>query len=172
MKVPDRVRWALSVVDPGPADRVLEVGCGPGVAAALVCERLETGHLLAIDRSPVAVRRTVERNSSHVDSGRVEVRQSTLDGLDVPAGSLDKAFCVNVNLFWVQDPAVELAVLREALRPGGILYILYGDGPTGEDRVTPVISDALRRNGFADVEVVRGEGVGVRGENCRTPPVT
>lgn len=172
MKVPDRVRWALSVVDPGPADRVLEIGCGPGVAAALICDRLETGHLLAIDRSPVAVQRTADRNASHVDAGRLEVRQSALDDLEVPAASLDKAFCVNVNLFWVRDPAAELTVLRRALRPGGILYILYGDGPTGEDRVTPVIVEAMERNGFTGVEVVEGAGFGVRGENCRTPAVT
>ncbi|MCE7011410.1 class I SAM-dependent methyltransferase [Kibdelosporangium philippinense] len=162
MKVPDRVRWALSVVDPGPADRVLEIGCGPGVAAALVCSLLETGHLLAIDRSAVAVRRTAERNASYVDSGRLSVKQVSLGELSLPPASLDKAFCVNVNLFWVGNPAAELAVLRKALRQGGQLYILYGDGPTKHDRVTPMIADALRDNGFTQVEVLTGGGVGVR----------
>lgn len=166
MKVPGRVRWAVEVVDPGPADRVLEIGCGPGVAAALVCARLDTGRLLAVDRSPVAVARTAERNASHVDAGRLEVRQSALDGLDVPDGSFDKAFCVNVNVFWVAaDPAKELTVLRNALRPGGTLYVLYGDGPTEFGRVTPVIAQALRANGFTGVRGRKDGGTGVLGRS-------
>lgn len=58
------------MLDPGSADQVLEIGCGPGVAAAVVCERLTTGRLLAVDRSAVAARRTAE----HVAGGRLEVR--------------------------------------------------------------------------------------------------
>ncbi len=27
--VPDRVRWAVEVLDPGPAETILEIGCGP-----------------------------------------------------------------------------------------------------------------------------------------------
>nr|WP_042185188.1 class I SAM-dependent methyltransferase [Kibdelosporangium sp. MJ126-NF4]CEL16602.1 hypothetical protein [Kibdelosporangium sp. MJ126-NF4]CTQ89047.1 hypothetical protein [Kibdelosporangium sp. MJ126-NF4] len=170
MKVPDRVRWAVEVVDPGPAEHIMEIGCGPGVAAALVCERLATGRLLAVDRSPVAARRTAERNASHVDAGRLAVRQCALGDLDVPDSSFDKAFCVNVNVFWVAtDPASELAVLRNALRPGGILHILYGDGPTGVDRVTPVIVQVLRANGFTDVDVLAGEGIGVTGRSPDRP---
>ncbi|OZM75854.1 class I SAM-dependent methyltransferase [Pseudonocardia sp. MH-G8] len=52
--VPDRIRWAVDVLDPAGADRVLEIGCGPGVAAALVCPRLPAGWMLATDRSAVA----------------------------------------------------------------------------------------------------------------------
>jgi 2-polyprenyl-3-methyl-5-hydroxy-6-metoxy-1,4-benzoquinol methylase len=34
---------------------VLEIGCGPGVAARAVAERLETGFVLGIDRSEKAI---------------------------------------------------------------------------------------------------------------------
>lgn len=145
----------------------MELGCGPGVAAALICRRLETGRLLAVDRSVVAVSRTTERNAEYVQAGRLEVLQSTVRGLDVPPGTFDKVFSINVNLFWVSDPAKELTVLRQALRPGGTLYVLYGDGPTGAGRVTPVISEALTAQGFADVQVLRSEhGTGV---SARSP---
>ncbi|MBA2308659.1 MAG: class I SAM-dependent methyltransferase [Pseudonocardiales bacterium] len=163
LSVPDRVRWAVDVLDAKPADMILETGCGPGVAAALVCERLRTGQLLAVDRSPVAVRRTADRNAAHVTSGRLVVRRCELDELVVPAQSFDRAFAINVNLFWVRSPAPELAVLRQAIRPDGMVYLLYGAAsPTSTERVTASISTALRVHGFTAVEIIGGRsGVGV-----------
>lgn len=165
MAVPDRVHWALEVLDPGPADTVLEIGAGPGVAAALVCERLETGRLLAIDRSAVATRRTAERNAAHVQAGRLEVRTVALDALQVPADSLDAAFSINVNLFWTRSPARELEILGRALRPGAALHVCFGaGGPQSADRVTTPIADALRAHRFTDVTVrTSRSGIAVSG---------
>ena len=155
----------MEVLDPGPAEAVLEIGCGPGVAAALVCERLGTGQLLALDRSPVAVARTAARNAAHVAAGRLEVRQGELAALTAPMRSLDSAFALNVNLFWVHDPGAELAVLRRALRPGGVLRVLYGvAGPTGTERVTAAAAAALGAHGFTEVAVIEDPcGLGVSG---------
>jgi trans-aconitate methyltransferase len=51
--VSDRLRAVVDRLDVQPGDRILEIGCGHGVAATLVCERLgESGRLTAIDRSP------------------------------------------------------------------------------------------------------------------------
>ena len=163
--VPDRVRWALDVLDPQPADAILEVGGGPGVLAGLICARLVTGRLLAVDRSAVAVARTSARNADHLASGRLAVRQCALDALDVPPDSFDKALTLNVNLFWTSDPRRELDVLSRALRPGGTLHVLFGAGPTGGGEVTPVVSAALHAAGFTDVTPVSaaaGSGVSAR----------
>ncbi|MGY1604267.1 class I SAM-dependent methyltransferase [Geodermatophilus sp. SYSU D00815] len=162
--VPARVRWAVQLLDPRPDDVVLEVGCGPGVAADLVCRRLTTGRVVAVDRSAVAVERTARRNAAHVEAGRLTVVRATLAGLQLPAHGVDRAFCVDVNLFWTGDAAAELAVLRHVLRPGGLLLVLYGaGGPTRADRVTGAVTAALERHGFTGVaRVGSADGVGVR----------
>ncbi len=171
MKVPERIRWAVDLLDPGGAERILEIGCGPGVAAALICPRLTSGRLLAIDRSAVAIERTTRRNADHIVSGRLDVRCCTLDAAttSLDPGSFDrgfdKAFAVDVNLFWVRDPGAELQGLRRVLRPGGLLHVLYGSGgPTSADRITDPIATARRAQGYTDVRTVgSGAGIGVIG---------
>jgi protein-L-isoaspartate O-methyltransferase len=73
-RVPERVRWAVDALDVGPSEEILEIGPGPGVAVSLVCERLVDGRIMAIDRSAIAVRRTMERNAACIASGKATVR--------------------------------------------------------------------------------------------------
>lgn len=155
--VPDRVRGAVAVVDAGPDTRVLEVGCGPGAAASLICPLLTgSGWMIAADRSATAVRRTTERNAAHVASGRLEVRLGDLADLDVPG--VDVAFTLNVNLFWTRDPGPELTVLRRALAPSGVLHVLYGGTAPGEagGRTLDAVRTWLRAYGWSATGVHGG----------------
>lgn len=158
--VPARVAWTVDLLDVQPDDGILEFGCGPGVAASLVAGRLVGGHgrLVAIDRSRVAVERTRGRNVDHIDAARMVAQQLALADLDVERHQFDKAFGINVNVFWTSTAAPELAVLARVLRPAGILYLAYEgthDGTAGD--VAPGIVASLERHGFAP-EVVRHEG--------------
>jgi len=119
--VPDRLRWAVETLSIEPGDHVLEIGCGPGTAASLVCERLAGGSMLAIDRSPIQIERARRRNAAHL--GRLELRLVALDELGVADHRFDTIFVINVNLFWVADARNELARLAGALAPGGSLFL-------------------------------------------------
>jgi SAM-dependent methyltransferase len=159
-KVPDRVAWTVDLLDVRPDDLILEFGCGSGVAAGLVASRLVGGHgrLLAIDRSPVAIERTVGRNVDHIDAGRMVAERRALADLDVERPQFDKAFGINVNVFWTSAAGPELAALARAMQPGGILYLAFEGAPDGRAaEIVPRITANLERHGFAP-EVVRSEG--------------
>ena len=148
-QIPPRIRWAVDLMDIQPNDNVLEIGCGPGYGAELVCERLETGKLFAIDRSESGVDRTKRRCAKYLEAGRITVRQIDLATLRVPVKRLTKVFAFNVNLFWVRDCTDEVALLHERVVPGGAVYLFY---ETTQPELVPQIvkksSEALERAGF------------------------
>jgi SAM-dependent methyltransferase len=163
--IPDRIRWAVRVMAPDPGDRLLEIGCGPGVAVSLVCEQLAGGRITAIDRSPTAIRRAAARNAGHVAAGRAVLRTADLESLradDLPdgPGGYDKVFAMNVNLFWVRTPARELELIQTLLKPGGALFLFYGYGTPGRGPATVpgALAGHLTDGGFT-VEALAGPSV-------------
>jgi len=147
--IPARIRWAVDFMDVQPNDSILEIGCGPGAGAELICERLETGKLFAIDRSESGVDRTKRRCQRFIEAGRLTVRQIDLATLRVPVKRLNKVFAFNVNLFWVRDASAELALLHERVLPGGSVFIFYE--ATRREMVPEMVektSKALSEAGF------------------------
>src|ERR1041385_1229853 len=162
-QVPPRMIWAVELMDPQPGDNILEIGCGPGYGAELICDRLTSGKLFAIDRSESGVDRTRRRNQKYVDAGRLTVRQIDLATLRVPVKRLHKVFAFNVNLFWVRACADEVALLHERVLPGGAVYLYY-DATRPEQVPTMVekASAALQGAGFR-VSVVEQKAPAVVG---------
>ena len=69
-----------------------------------------------------------------------------------------------------ETAAAEVAVLADALRPGGRLHLLYGAGPSDPVRVTGAIGRALEDGGFRDLHVLdTPAGLGVTAHR-RTAP--
>nr|WP_225937422.1 class I SAM-dependent methyltransferase [Myxococcus sp. RHSTA-1-4] len=117
-----------------PADRLLEVGCGQGVAVSLVCERLRTGRIHAIDRSAAMIAQARRRNREHLASGRATLEAVSLEDADFGGARFDKVFAVNVELLR-KDPARSLDALRAVLGPRGALYLFHQ--PPLEAKVRP-----------------------------------
>jgi cyclopropane fatty-acyl-phospholipid synthase-like methyltransferase len=153
--VPERVRWAVEMLDVQPGDRVLEIGCGPGVAAALICERLVDGRMLAIDRSPLQIERSRRRNDACIASGRFSLEAVELAELDTGEARFDKVFAINVNVFWTGPATGELAAVRRALAPDGRLFLFYAlPGPEQARRAVEDVSGLLQAEGFVEPEVL------------------
>jgi SAM-dependent methyltransferase len=147
----ERLAWAVDALDLAPTDRVLEVGCGHGVAATLVCERLDGGRLTAIDRSAKMIDMATRRNEEHVAAGRAVFETVALERADFGDERFDKVFGVHVAALWKSDHAV--AVVKRHLAPGGALYVI--DQAPGWRRAADAratadeVAAALGERGFA-----------------------
>lgn len=155
--VPDRIARAVSALALRGDERVLELGCGPGVGVEEVGRLLVDGHVTAIDRSAVAVARASRRNADLVSAGTADVRHLAVeellsDAAGLDAGSFDVVFAVNVNLFWTRDAVAELEALRSLLRPGSWLRLFYGAPDSARtDRICAHVSAAMTHAGLVDV---------------------
>jgi predicted O-methyltransferase YrrM len=155
-----RLVWAVDALALRGDERVLEVGCGHGVAATLVCARLTTGRLLAIDRSPAMAAAAARRIA---DCPRAAVRSATLEDLDAAEGPFDVVFGVRVADLWRSAAAAQRA--RALLAPGGVLAA-FGDAPEWGDAdpgaTAAAIGAALEQRGFAvRRRLVEGRMLGV-----------
>jgi ubiquinone/menaquinone biosynthesis C-methylase UbiE len=124
----ERLRAVVEQLQVGPNDRVLEVGCGHGVAATLVCERLEGGHLTAIDRSPKMIEAARRRNAAYVEAGKAEFLVAALEDLDLGDRRFNKIFAVRVGLFH-RDPERARRMAERWLAPGGTLLAVFDEPP-------------------------------------------
>ena len=124
----ERQRAIVERLDVRPDDRVLEIGCGHGVAATFVCERLEGGRLTAVDRSPKMIEAAARRNAEHVAAGKAEFLVADLEDLGLGDRRFDKIFAVRVGLFH-RDPDRARALVEPWLAPGGEVFTFF-DPPT------------------------------------------
>ena len=119
-----RLRTIVDRLGIQPGDRVLEIGCGHGVAATLVCERLETGRLTAVDRSAKMIEAATRRNAAHVEAGRAEFIVASVEELDLGQRCFDKVFAVRVGLFH-REPERARSLAERWLAPGGALHAVF-----------------------------------------------
>jgi ubiquinone/menaquinone biosynthesis C-methylase UbiE len=118
----ERLRAVVKELDIQPDDRVLEIGCGHGIAATLVCEHFEQGRLT--DRSQKMVDAATVRNAAHIAAGRAEFLVASLEDLDLGERRFDKVFAVRVGLFH-REPERARRLVRAWLAPGGSVHSFY-----------------------------------------------
>ena len=121
--MPARHVFGVAGLDVRPGQRVLEVGCGHGLALDLICARLGDGHAVGLDRSAPMIERARRRLAPHVAAGRVSLAQGGVeDGLE--GEPFDRVLAINVPPL-VRGGAAELAGLRDLLAPDGLAHLVF-----------------------------------------------
>jgi ubiquinone/menaquinone biosynthesis C-methylase UbiE len=120
----ERLERVVERLDIQPDDRVLEIGCGQGVAATFVCERLERGNLLAIDRSARMIEAARRRNAAYIEAGKADFLVGAMEEIDLGDRRFDKIFAVRVGLFR-DEPERARAIAERWLAPGGAIFSFF-----------------------------------------------
>jgi SAM-dependent methyltransferase len=146
----------------GPDDRVLEIGCGPGVALAAAHARAGRGLVVGIDPSAVMVAQARRRLRAAIRSGEVAVTCAAAESVSYPADTFTRAFTVNTIDHWTSIPT-GLSELRRVLAPGARLSIglrreraQAGRDPHAHgasERDIAALCAQLAEAGFSEVEV-------------------
>jgi tRNA (cmo5U34)-methyltransferase len=114
----------LAVLQPD-GQRILDLGCGDGVVAALLLDRFPAAHLTGVDTSPPMLERARERLAAY--PGRWTLYQSTMqevDTLDLPTASFDAAIGIQ-SIHHLTGAEKQTLFQRVAglLRPGGLFLL-------------------------------------------------
>lgn len=159
-----RNRWVVGLLDLSEDARVLELGCGPGVALAAAADRLRGGSAVGVDHSAQVLRFARLRNRSAVAAGRVRLVRGAVEELlreDASSGAtadlggpFDAVLAVNTVGFW-PEPEQRLRVLRSWMKPSGRIALVSQPRTPGATTRTAgaELRALLESAGYTDVEV-------------------
>jgi len=134
----------------GDAQRVLDVGCGPGALTGELVRRVGAESVSAVDPSPGFVEAAAERHPG------VDVRRAEAESLPFEDGSFD-ATLAQLVVHFMGDPAAGIGEMTRVTRPGGIVAACVWDfgggrGPLGPfwiaaRELDPEVDDESERAG-------------------------
>lgn len=159
----DEARHAWRTAGIGPGARVLDLGCGPGLAVeSLLAEVGTSGHVSGLDIAPEFVAQARHRADA---AGRpdADLRTHDLMHAALPAdmhGAFDATWCRWVAMF-VRDPAMLVQAVRDALGAGGRAvfheyvhyqtYALHPHGPRTAEFVARATASYAADGGDANI---------------------
>ncbi|TPI57760.1 methyltransferase domain-containing protein [Mesorhizobium sp. B3-1-3] len=94
--ISDRISAFVEALPLKPGLRVLEIGCGPRVAARNVACRIGDGFILAIDRSEKAIRLARTGSANEIAWGCLDFRHAAIEdfALNADEALFDIAFAM------------------------------------------------------------------------------
>lgn len=146
--------------------RVIELGCGPGVALQELLMTYPEASIFGIDPSAVVLKSARHRNADAIRAGRLELVVGDV-ATAAAYGPADLIVACHVLYFWT-NPMSELRLIREALTATGHLalgYQLRQNMPHTSQRAFPSqgfilydsddqVAELLEKAGFTSPEVL------------------
>jgi ubiquinone/menaquinone biosynthesis C-methylase UbiE len=121
------LRDYLDAMDIDNADRVLDMGCGTGVAGRFIAHRKGfSGEVLGIDQSPYLVEAANRLAAEEGLEGRISFQAGDTHGLDLEDEAFD-AVVAHTLLSHVGDPLAVLGEAKRVAKPGAMIGIFDGD---------------------------------------------
>jgi ubiquinone/menaquinone biosynthesis C-methylase UbiE len=139
----------IAFLDVAPAEEVLEVGFGPGVAIALLASKATDGRVAGIDVSKEMVEQATARNAAAIRAGAVDLRHGTVERMPFEDEAFDLALAINSMQAW-PDADAGLREIRRVLRPGGRVALAFTPR-SGQPRAG--VTERLQAAGFEDARL-------------------
>ena len=140
------VPMLLRLAGVAPAQRVLDVATGTGIAAEAAAEAVgPSGRVVAADISPAVL----EKARARLGTAAAAVSFALEDGqsLSLPDAEFDAVLC-HLGLMFFADPAKGLAEFRRVLRPGG--RVAVSANAPARSFLTPVFAAVAARSRSED----------------------
>jgi len=121
------LRDYLNAMDIDNAGRVLDMGCGTGVAGRFIAHRKGfSGEVLGIDQSPYLVEAANRLAAEEGLEGRINFQAGDTHSLDLEDGSFD-AVVAHTLLSHASDPLAVLNEVKRVAKPGAMIGVFDGD---------------------------------------------
>ena len=149
--------WTVDLLDLQTQDRVLEIGCGPGLALKACLARIGKALVVGLDHSQTMLDQAQARNAWAISAGRLELRLGRLEDLCATNELFDKIYSVNVMQF-LSDKAEAFTTLYLLLKPGGVVATTYmprHKNPTRADALTMAseMKGHMEKCGFVGIRI-------------------
>lgn len=146
--------WTVELLALTRDDRVLEIGCGPGLSLEACLRTVNSGQVVGVDRSEVMLEQAKSRNREAVREGRLKLLKGDIHDVS-PQGPFTKVFSVNVVQFF-PDQVEVFSRCRTLMADKGVFAATYqprNKNPTTADamRMADRVSRNLLAAGFVEI---------------------
>ena len=126
-KISKRLKEIVTALPLKEGLRILEIGCGTGVAAREIAKQINDVYVLGLDRSSKAIEQCMSGSRAEISSGKIQFQQTAIEDFEFDGGKLfDFAFAIRVGALDGRHPEIEekaLSNIAKALKKNGKLFI-------------------------------------------------
>ncbi|HEX8333880.1 MAG TPA: class I SAM-dependent methyltransferase [Segetibacter sp.] len=126
-KISKRLEEIVNALPLKEGIRILEIGCGTGVMAREIANRLNDVYVLGLDRSAKAIEQAVSMSRAEIATGKLHFQKAAIEEFELDGDHpFDFAFAIRVGALDGRHPEIEhraLSNIAKALKPNGKLFI-------------------------------------------------